>query len=82
MKGPMSKAQLQCLSSLRLRLMGRKKVPPIRLKQSELNQLIALRLVSLEMKKGKTVDLKVTPEGLLFISISFIVPNLVATFVR
>lgn len=78
----MSKAQVQCLSSLRLRMMGRKKVPLIRLRQAELNQLIALRLVILEKKNGKTVDLKVTPEGLLFISISYIVINLVAIFVR
>ena len=63
-------------------MMGCKKVPIIKLKQGELNQLIALRLLTLETKKGKTVDLKVTPEGLLFISISFIVPNLVAIFVR
>lgn len=74
----MSPAQLQCLSSLRLKMMGHKKVPTIRLKQLELKQLLALRLVTLEVKKGKTVDLKVTSEGLLFISISFIVSNLIA----
>lgn len=78
----MSKAQVRCLSSLRLRMMGHKKVPVIRLKQVELNQLVALRLLSLEKRNGKTVDLKVTPEGLLFLSISFIIPNLVTLFVR